>query len=254
MKYPSRFRKYAKKSSPKKRSYRTKSVSAMSIPRALITIDRRVVPMAYATSFNCTYNSFTGINNSGPAITFAVCQQGLLYSQVGFPWTQQTFNNASASAAIFQEYRIRKWEIQAFYSTNSNNNGTSTVSPPAGPMVYSVIDREDAVDLTSTNSALEYASCTIHNFVRGDFKIVDNSPTVVLAADNAASFLGTIQAAGLRSSQWLSCGSNSSSSTPPTIPHGNIKLIFDPQTVTANVITGYVTFVCRAIIEYRGID
>lgn len=254
MKYPSRFRKYAKKSSPNKRSYRTKSISTMSIPRALVAIDRRVVPIAYATLFNCTYNTLSGINGSGPAITFAVCQQGLLYSQIGGPWVQQSFNNASPSAAIFQEYRIRKWEIQAFYSTNSNNNGTSTVSPASGPMVYSVIDREDAVDLTSANSALEYASCTIHNFVRGDFKIVDSSPTVTLAADNASSFLGTIQAAALRKSPWLSCGSNSNSSTPPTIPHGNIKFVFDPQTVTANVITGYVTFVCRAIIEYRGID
>jgi len=250
---------FVKKASTKRiakkgRYAKSSSIPKMGISRALVAIDRRVVPMAYATSFNCTYNTLSGVNNTGPAITFAVCQQGMLYSQAGSPWAQQTFNNAGASAAIFQEYRCRKWEIQVFYSTNSNNNGTSTISPSPGPIVYSVIDREDAIDLTSTNSALEYASCTIHNLVRGDFKVVDNSPTVVLAADNAASFLGTIQAANLKSSPWLSCGSNSSSSTPPTIPQGNIKFIFDNQTVTGNVIIGYLTFVCRAIFEYRGID
>jgi hypothetical protein len=209
-----------------------------------------------ASYINLPYLPLTGLNGAGNNITFAVSQAALLYSINGAAWSSSAFSNSTAYATIFQEYRILEFSIEVFTSINTATAPATLSSGDYFPMMYGVIDREDAVGLISPYAALQYATVQVTQLgsTQGSKTILLKSPAVFTAFDNSASFGGTISAAGATRSPWLSCGTNSAVSTPASIPHGYIKYFVDNLGSTLSTTQFQTTFICRVIMEYRGID
>jgi hypothetical protein len=202
------------------------------------------------------YLPLTGFNGAGNNITFAVAQAALLYSINGSSWNSSGFTNSSSYAAIFQEYRILEFSIEVFSSINTASAPATLSSGDFFPMLYGVIDREDAVGLVNPARALQYATVQVTQLgsTQGSKTILLKSPVAYTAFDNTASFAGTITAAGATRSPWLTCGTNAASDTPASIPHGYIKYFADNLGSTLSTSQMQLTFICKAILEYRGID
>jgi hypothetical protein len=212
------------------------------------------VMCADAISFPYVPNS--GFSGTSQDLTIAVCQNGILFSQNGGVWNATNFNNYASLAAVFQEYRITEFSVEVFFSENTGSAPASATSGAELPMLYTVVDREDAVRLSSISQALQYSSVKISQLgtTQGPKTTTIKGPAAAAAYDNDATFVGTITAAGVTRSPWLSCGSNSGSSSAPIIPHGFVKYYADPVGSTFATQIGTATFIVRAAFEYRGID
>jgi hypothetical protein len=219
--------------------------------------DRAVHKFVASEALVCTYFPVSGLNAAYPDICFAVAQGGLLWSQNNSAWSQVNWNNYAQYATVFQEYRIMSFSIEMFCNFNTVFAAAANTNPCL-PMVYSVVDREDAVKLPSASSALQYASVHISQAgsVQGSKTTTCVAPAAFIALDNDATFLGTITASGMARQMWLSCGTNSASSQAAIIPHGYIKYFFDPNNGGSPLTTqlGNITFICRCAFEYKGID
>jgi len=88
----------------------------------------------------------------------------------------------------------------------------------------------------------------------GRQSICMTSPSCFGAVDNDSTLLGTIQASTVLKSPWLACGTNTQAGVPAIIPHGYIKFWIDGINFATSQYLGNFTFVCSAVIEYRGID
>jgi hypothetical protein len=226
------------------------------------SIDKRPITIVQATAVNYPYVPNTGINGVGAFdICFAITQASMIYSQSNAAWTtlSGTFENYAQLAAVYQEYRIMRLEVDLYYSCNSQPSN-ATLTGGALPMVYAIQDREDARAITSVVQMLQYASCIVmqggnsSGTRNGRQTITMEKPSCFVLNDNDASLIGTASASQLQYSPWLSCGTNSSGSTAAVIPHGYIKFYVDPVGCTDSVAVGAFTFVFRAIFQYRGVD
>lgn len=231
-----------------------------SIRQGFISANRTVHKMALATTFQGSWNPDSGIDigtlgGAGFNPVIAVTPNGCVISNNNSAWLLHNWQNASSLAAIFQEIRITAWSVEMHYSANAAAPGTVTTTPPSNPIVYSLIDREDALGVLTTNSAVQYASMKVYDALRDrSHSTTDDQPTVTVGLDNTNTFIGTIEASGRRISPWISLGTNSGTATPPDIPHGNIKYWFDAGAVAPGVVVGNFTFIVRCLAQYRGID
>jgi hypothetical protein len=227
----------------------------VDIIRASRVSDRQIHKMVQNAYINLPYVPSSGIGGNVPDICFAVAQVGLLYSQSNAAWNTVNWNNYAQYATVFQEYRIMAFEIELFTSVNTVTMGVLGTGTQF-PMAYGVVDYEDAVKLPSAVSALQYSSCVITQpgSVQGSKKICCTAPAAFLALDNDATFIGTVTATGIARQQWLACGTNSSSAAAAVIPHGYVKYYFDNLGSTTATTTCILTFIVRAMFEYRGID
>lgn len=223
--------------------------------------DRNLVTIPMAQVMYASWNPAVGINSVSNDITWCVAQDGFYYSQNNGSWTLAagaTFANYASLAAVFQMYRILEMEVEVYFTANevTLSNATPTASLP---LCSTVLDREDARALANTNSAQQYASCK--TFQIGDnlrrHKIVMKRPSCYGTVENndGAGLPGTAVGAALQYSPWLSLGTNSNSAQAEIVPHGYLKMIVDNQSVgpTSQTI-GTFTFICRAVMQFRGID
>jgi hypothetical protein len=225
-------------------------------------IDRRGFLVNQSTAVNYPYVPNTGINGVGDFdICFAITQASMYYSQGNAAWASLsgTFENYAQLAAVFQEYRILRLEVDLYFSCNSQP-ANATQTGGTLPMVYAIQDREDARSITSVVQMLQYASCQVmqcgnsSGTNNGRQTITMERPSCFVLNDNTSSLIGTASASQLQYSPWLACGTNSSGSTAAIIPHGYIKYYVDPVGCTDSSSIGAFTFVFRSIFEYRGID
>jgi len=214
-----------------------------------------------ADSINIAYNPSTGLSGGANSdITFGLVQSGPVYSVGGGAWnTALTWNNYASLATVFQEYRILKFQIDWYWSQAAGGLSTAgTIANSATPMTFWVTDREDAVQVSTIAGMLQYADARVMqcgtSMNGGRQTISLDRPTIFVAADNDATLLGTLTASKLERSPWLSCGTNSSSGTAASIPHGYIKFLVDSAGNSVNATIGNFTFVLRGYYEYRGID
>jgi hypothetical protein len=265
-----------KKSSKKQRQSRrsTNAVrqgslsTASGIPRVMRRADDAIHMIPCATSANFVWamtNANAGqLNASTPDLTLAVTQSGAIYQQNNSAWAQfgSTFNNYASCASVFQEYRITDMSVDIYYGVNNGQTIYAGSGAQSLPIVYTLDDREDARSVQSASVALQYASCQVMQMgnssgeKNGRQTISISRPVAYGAVDNDASLVGTITATSVLRSPWLACGTNSSGGTAAVIPHGYIKMYFDPVAAgtSAQVYLGNFTFIVRALIEYRGID
>lgn len=235
----------------------------MPMKRLSALCDSKHFPITMAEVVTVQWYPTNGINNGGfNGITFGALQAGPCYSIGTAAWsTGVTWNNYAALAAVFQEYRILKFEIEVIAGNPSAGfNGTLTDATVSCPNIYAVLDREDAINLTSISAACQFSSLKMQSlggpssYGHAPIKICMNKPSVFGAVDNDASLVGTLTASTLEYSPWLSCGTNSSGATAAAIPHGYIKFYIDSNNNTSATYTTSITFVIRAFFEYRGID
>jgi hypothetical protein len=242
--------------------------TASGIPRVMRRADDAIHVIPNATSANLVWaitNTNAGqLNASSPDLTLAVTQSGAIYQQNNGAWAQfgSPFNNYASCATVFQEYRITDMSVDCYYGVNNGQTIYAGSGAQSLPMVYTLEDREDARSVQSAATALQYASCQVMQMgnssgeKNGRQTISISRPSAFGAVDNDASLIGTIAATSVLRSPWLACGTNSSGGTAAVIPHGYIKMYFDPVAAgtSAQVYLGNFTFVVRALIEYRGID
>jgi len=238
----------------------------LPMSRVLRISDRRICTVPVRSQVNYSFQTSGGVGLLGtgttPDILFAVQQNYFVGVQNNSSWFQAggSFANAANCAAVFQQYRITKFQVDVYYSANNVAIQSSAVSNAALPIVYVVDDRENARSILTPTIALQYASCRTMQMgnssgeSNGRQSIVMNSPSCFGAVDNDSSLLGTIQQATILKSPWLACGTNSITGQPANIPHGCIKLVIDPVNSATSQYLGNFTFVLSAVIEYRGID
>lgn len=254
---------YLKRKSTKKSSSKSGCNVSSSFTKLSRQVDSKCFPITMAEIVTQQWYPTNGLGNGGfNGITFAAMQIGPAYAIGTGAWqTGVSWNNYASLAAVFQEYRILKYEVTAIAgNVSSGTNGTLTVANVACPNIYAVLDREDAISLTSPSQALQYSTCKFgslggpSSYGKAPIKMVMNKPSVFGAVDNDASLVGTLTASTLIYSPWLSCGTNSSSSTAAQIPHGYIKFYIDANGNSTAAYQTQITFVVRAFFEYRGID
>jgi hypothetical protein len=241
---------------------RTGSVPSSRLPfsRLGAIVQSRIFPITCAEVGNFAWIPNVGFGGSGVYFgTLAVTQAGPIYSLNNGAWqTGIVWQNYASLATVFQEYRIMKFSVDWYYSSNSAPNN-STAALTALPIVYWCVDREDALGFTTASSVLQFSDCKIQQAgstsgTDGRQSITIDRPTVFVAVDNDATLVGTIASSMLERSPWMSCGTNSSGSTAAVIPHGYIKFFIDNCNNTSNTTIGTFTFIFRAYYEYRGID
>jgi hypothetical protein len=225
------------------------------ISRFALRADRMLHKILQSEAISLAYTPSTGWGGAGPDLTIAVAQQGILYSSAGSTWNVVNFNNYASLAAVFQEYRLREFSVEVFFSENTFTTPSAGTSGTLSPMLFSVIDREDAVGVTSATQALQYPSCHVTQLGinQGPKTTTIVGPSAASAYDNDATFVGTLSAAGVVRSPWLACGSNSGANTAPVIPHGYVKYYAGSSSSFATQ-SGVATFIVRCAFEYRGID
>jgi hypothetical protein len=229
----------------------------LQIPREIMRrADQAIHTIPCTCEITMPYIPLTGFNGAGTNICFATAQAGLLWSVNGSSWNTSNFQNFASMANVFQEYRIRQFSIEVFCSINSVNAPTSISSGQYMPMLYSCVDREDAIGVSTSNQALQFASCQVTQMgsTQGSKTTICVGPAAFGAYDNAGSFLGTVVATGAARSPWLSCGTNNANAVAALVPHGYIKYVANNFGSTLSVTLCTLTFVCRAHVEYRGID
>lgn len=202
------------------------------------------------------YIPLTGINGSGNNIIIAVTQPSMQYSINGAGYANVAFINSPSFSTVFQEYRIMEFSVETFVSMNTASTPTTSSSGAYFPMLYATVDREDDLPLTNVAQVLQFPVCNVTQVgsTQGPKTITCYRPSVAIGANNNSSSIGTVVAAAVERSPWLTCGTNASNAIPAIIPHGYVKIFID------NLGSGYsqtmcnITFVVRTIMEYRGID
>lgn len=236
-----------------------------SFPRIASISAKRIVVIPCSATVNYSWQTGAGVgllNGGAPDIVFAVLQSGVIQSQGNSAWGSvgSLFNNYAQCASVFQEYRITKFEIDVYYSANSNPLDNTAAGNAALPMVYALTDRDNARSVQSAATALQYPNCKVMQMgnssgpTAGRQSIVLNSPSCFAVNLTDATLVGTNVGSQLQRSPWLSCGTNNNANTAASIPHGFIKFFIDPVNAAATGYRGVFTFVCRAVMEYRGID
>jgi hypothetical protein len=222
----------------------------------MLRADRALHHIPCTAQITLPYIPLTGFNAAGNNIVFAACQQGFLVSINGALWAQTNYSNYSSFATVFQEYRIMQFSVEVFCSVNTAVAPASTSGGQFFPMLYSCVDREDAVAVTSVNDVLQYASCEVTQLgsAQGPKTTVCVGPSAFAAYDNASTIVGTITATGAARSPWLACGTNSSTDAAAVIPHGYIKYFVDNLGSSLSQSIMAVSFIVRTSIQYRGID
>lgn len=230
------------------------SLNRMSVRRGMISSNNLVHTIGVSAVVVATYNPTGGLvigGQTGFNPVFAVNPAGFNISLSNAGWDTQPWSNGQSLAQIFQEIRIKSWSVEMHYSSNSQESGQNK----SNPIVYTVIDREDALGLVGVDATVQYAGFRIYDALRDrGHTIEDKSPTASTDALTTSTFIGTTASALRRVSPWIALGSNSSSEGIPNIPHGNIKAYIAPGLNIVNAVQGQFTIIVRAIMEYRGID
>jgi len=143
------------------------------------------------------------------------------------------FQDFGSLAAVFDQYRITMLEVTLWPQT-TEGIPTTTVGPPKG-FVRTVIDYDDAANLTVVGAADAYANCItteVTSPIRRCWK-----PRIAVAAYAGSTFTGFVNS----ESQWLDAASSS-------IVYYGLKFAIDNGT-TGNVVGFDLS--CRALFEWR---
>jgi len=139
----------------------------MPMSRCLKISDRRICSVPVRSQVNLSFQTLGGVgllgSGTSPDLVIGVSQGYFISVQNNSAWSQfgGTFQNAASCAAVFQEYRITKFQVDVYYSANNCAIQSSAVSNAALPIVYAIQDREEARSLSSAAQMLQYASCRV---------------------------------------------------------------------------------------------
>ncbi len=183
------------------------------------------------------FGSYSGISNgstSYPPYLEALASTNQ-YFAIGFELGD--LNQYSTLTALFDQYRFEEVEISFTPNNNAINQVAASTSQATVPLLYGVLDFDDATAPTSLAQVIEYDSCQIAQAWEGlHFRV---RPSLTPAIYATGAFTGY----GVSGTQWLDCNS-------ATIPHYGIKGLV--TALAASATTSFVWSIrCKYIVSFR---
>lgn len=192
----------------------------------------------------------TGFLQAGASqsLAFAVINDGVYYSVTGGGFTQwgANFSNAVALASIYQQYRIKSFSADILYS----NNSSAIAGTQQLPLIYGVIDKDDAAQITSSQQILGYSNVKIMQL--GNSSGAQNGhqymkcigPATQGVAPTVSSTTVGNTYAMVKNSPWLSTDYRN-------VEHNGMKFWYDNQGQTGTASIGAMTIIFKVVIEYK---
>lgn len=221
----------------------------MKLTRAVLQSQIHVVQQSAVMKFAVSSTAGFQVPVAGTtsqSLQLAFCQGKFYYALGGGALTLfgDIFSTGTSLVNIFDQWRLRKVDVELSYSRNSQQS----TNQQSQPMLYSVVDYDDYLALGSTQIALGFANCRCHQLGQGNesggpfhrFSVwkpcFQNS--VGIAAGGAIS-------GGVDRYKWMDTAT-------PDIPHYGVKFFLDNPEAT-NAIIGYITIIMRGVYEYKNL-
>jgi hypothetical protein len=234
--------------------HKSRKRSKVRVSRSMKNIQNMIISTVEAIqqSYQITDIGFSDGSTTENALSFVFSQNNPFYYNTTGLQALTSFPNASAYAQIYDQYRIVKVELDIYYSANSNtNNSSTTLTNLSLPIIYGVVDYDDADLLVNESAALAYSTCQVYQL--GNSSGPNNGrqtkrlskPTVLTEASLPG---GTATSSQLSISPWLSTDYT-------TLGHYGLKFYVSNCLPTPAVKTtlGYITIIIRQFVEYRNI-
>lgn len=227
------------------RKYKGRRPRVYATTLALSKINSHVVDAVLAQQLVIGINGLGYYSGSSASnslqLSFSLSSLNAFLGATGIATTG--FSNQSNFCAIYDQYRIKKVELEMMF-----NNNTSTVNTNASlPVTTWVIDYDDAASLSSSTNTLGYSSAKAIQFGAngsnyGKQMFFLNRPTTQILANYGTGS----SAAQFTVSPWLDTDST-------TIQHFGIKswCDADPTGITTNI--GWLTINIRMHVQFKNI-
>lgn len=198
--------------------------------------------VAMSTQQEIDINELLGFNSAGFDAVFVVTQNSVGLSLSGAPYIfGLNFQNASALANVYDEYRIVSCNQRIFFSQNStpiNNIGTA--------LMYGVVDYTDGNPLAGPTAALAYANHKIMNLFNtkenGEFKMIGGKLGVQYSVDSTLPS-GVRTLGATKRAPWMR-------TAVTDVEHNGFKYWLDPFGGSDRTI-GKLMFITDVIVQYR---
>lgn len=151
-------------------------------------------------------SAFTATTSSSGVYSVAPALANILGSQL------------TALQGVFDQYKIEECEV---WCEAQNQGGSSTPIPQIGGKLYSVVDYDDATNLSSVGQAMSYSNVVVTSLNQGHYRRW--KPRIAMAA-----YQGALTAFANMSAQWIDIAY-------PNVAHYGMKFYTDFVTSTSNV-------------------
>jgi hypothetical protein len=228
-----------------------RAISKLYKSMTLKSINNTIVPAVHCQSVQIPLSTTTGWNSSTVfSLQWAFSQNNAFFAYGGTTGTgtwfsSTTYGNAPQYAGIYDMYRIKKVEIDLYYSDNTSSNSNNVPLP----MIYGVIDYDDGNTLGSATTALSFSTCKVmqlgnqNGSPRGLNRLTVLRPCVKTSVDTT-SFVSTQKSAKIDRSPWLDTDT-------VNVEHYGAKYWFENPGGTPNTNDGICTFIIRQFMEYK---
>ena len=194
-------------------------------------------------------NQAGGFNNTDRALQLYFTGTRVLSRLGANPPVQlgDVFINANSLLAVFDQFRIMKAQVDIYFTNNSSGiNNTLQL-----PIIFGVVDKDDAGPLSSSANALAYSTCKTLQMgnssgdTNGRQTMYVNRPCIVQASAQTAAVTPVILGSCNTPSPWID-------NAYEAVEHFGLKFWVDNTNVTTAAI-GNVTFVTRLFVQYRNL-
>jgi hypothetical protein len=125
----------------------------------------------------------------------------------------------SALQGVFDQYKIVECEVWC-EAQRQGGSGTTPIDQIAGKL-YSVVDYDDAANLSTVGQAMSYTNCVVSSFEQGHYRRW--RPRIAMAA-----YQGALTAFANMAAQWIDIAY-------PNVAHYGMKFITDLSSSTSNI-------------------
>jgi len=208
----------------------------------------RTVTFWRKTEINIQLNQLTGFSGSGNNVNFGFSLGRIIgFLNGGFTYAP-VVPNASEFQALFDYYKINAVKLQMFFSkTVAELSTTATSGMPLLLIANDFDDIAEAMNLSSMNERVGVRHVQFDaSSQRGINHYIKPKPnSVVVQTDVATGALSTANAGVVFGSQWLDTAQSN-------IVHNGIKIYYDNQGLTTNVVLGNITFIFDVEYVFKG--
>lgn len=231
---------YKKPKYIKGKSYKSSKLTLYKTPKASYSL---VYPIERNATVLLGYSRALGFQNF--ALTASSPYLGLLFSinQVS-PYLGGTYDGTSAGVvpnssellAVFDQYRIKRIEVQLFYSHNVSATGDALM-----PLLRQALDFDS---VNGTNALTEYQGCRTNQmgmYMTDGIKYNLFNPTVQGVVQDSTTTTGTANALV---SPWIDSSANNT-------PHFGMRFQAEPFGDTTAGVAGRFSINVKYLLEFR---
>ena len=216
---------------------------------SLSSISKTYHTVVQGSTGSFSLNQVTGFNSTDRALQLYFTGTRVLSRLGANPPVQlgDVFINATSLLSVFDQFRIMKAQVDVYYTNNSSGlNNTLQL-----PIIFGVVDKDDAGPLSSSANALAYSTCKTLQMGNssgeggGKQTMYVNRPSITQASAQTAAATPSILASTNVPSPWID-------NAYEAVEHFGLKFWVDNTNVTSAAI-GNVTFVTRLFVQYRNL-